>query len=282
MIPQEILERARKIIPLKYLRGQFQDIKERNKDPFIEAWHNKDAKELLEAINYFELTREKSTFFFKLNLPAGNDGDKIAKLLSNQKVKEKEKDCYHEIINVVYDPAKNAVYAKVHTHGEEVHIPNAEHHKSFRPLRNVRYRVGKDTHIVLHIPKKVMEVKTHSGTKAIATAHAITMLTCKSLDACEPVIFDSDTLAMIDSDVRYKQATARNLNIAGTTEIVLKGDDVAKTVDHFKEKGIDLGKELVLEKAMCENRPFKFFQNGKVKVNSTIQDIFEELKNYIK
>jgi hypothetical protein len=280
-VPQELLERARKCLPLRYLRDQFPDIKERGKDPFIEAWHDKNPSELLDAVNYYESTRERSAFFFKIDLPKDTDGAKIAAAIANKTISDEEKDYHHEIKQVVHNSAKGKVYAKVHMHGKEVHVPNAEHHKTFKPLKNVRYRVGKATHVVMHITEKVLEAKTHSATKAIGAAQAIGKLTCKSAKPCEQVIFDPKTQAKID-DVRYQQATARNLNIAGTTEIVLKGSDVEKTIDHFKKQGIDLTGEVELQKSVCENKPFKFFPNGKVKANGTVKDIFEELKSHIK
>lgn len=280
---QDLFERARKIIPLKYLREQFPDIRERGKDPFIKAWHDKDPKELADAVAYFEATRERSAFFYKLpKLSKGLDAAKLATLLAKQSMSDKQGDWHCDVVEATPDSSKNKVYARVHLHTKEYRFPNAEHTKTFVPLKNVQFRLGKAAHLVIHVDERIVEAKTHSGSKAAAAAQAIAYVACKDGKACEQITFDPKTLAKIDKDVRFQQATVQNLNIAGANEITIKGTDVAQTIEHFKQKGIDLGTAVEYQKSTCENRPFKFFQNGKVKANGTVDDLFEALKEYMK
>ena len=272
-------------IPLKVLRAELKDIHSRKKIDYLNELEKRDSDKLKALAEFYILSREKSSFFFKpvegKSLP---ETEKIIKSLVGKKRYDKDKDLIYEVSSVTPDPQKKELYVKIKCFSDVRTLrgnePGIDDLKSFKK----DYRKPFTIFSIIHPEDDIVEIRTKSCEKSLFAANILSKEIMGEQEKMQKVVIPKSKQEEVDKDIRCKGAVIRNLNFSGAEEIRIFGEDVESTLDAFKEHKLDfvkMGGEVTLIRNECDNHPVQFHDDGRVSFKK-ISEVYPLLKKTLK
>jgi len=272
MKKNQLFEIATNVVKISRLRNEVPTIKSRKKEDFIDYLYKNDKQRLEYLINYYTLLRKRSVFFSYLKKKV--DFQK----LESKRIMDKDNDLIFEFQKVT--SANSQFLINVRAHSRTYEYRNVEEPETLATI-NVRFRRPFTLYFIYHSDTSVLECRTKSLDKFEIVKNLIEKNFNLPSDSIVLIKLKENEYKIIDENVRYKSVRATGLNVAGANEINIKGSDVEKTLDFFKDKGIDIRKissGISFQKVDMNNKPITFYENGRITFRSQIKDIYQELK----
>lgn len=266
------LDELSRNIPIALLREKYPNIHSRPKTPFIEALRRDNLKEL-EYLAVYHTLKRKTTFFlvhvkrdvlFKIKNFTGKEFklDDIDNLFKIKDVIERNKDEY-----IVQIQAHTRVYSQ-----SNLEDPNTL--KKF----SIQFRKPYSIYAIFHIKDSNIEVCTRSQYKVNMMIALFSHMLGIEKENFEKETFEGTDFDKLKEKVYYKGMIFKGLNFAGLEEVSLKGPNVKKGVEYFKERGIDLEKQAKDKKFIKSEMgklPISFYQSGKISVSKRIKNAYD-------
>jgi len=276
---KEIADRA-KNIPVKILRGLLPGVKLRKKEDLARALFSQEPDKLIRLATYYTINKERSFYLLRYK----NSSNKLNEqnLTKGKQVRDSEKDFIVNCSDVVSDSIKKEKYIKLKVHSSKRKYCG-EDPETLEP-KEIELRKGFSIFLIFHLSDQLIECRTKNSFKAEYARIAVGKLLADDAEAFERVIIPPDKQLKLDQDMRFKKATISNINFSGTSEINLKGEDVAHTIDVLKHShNLDLRSlgNVSLLKGELSNKPIKFYPDGKVSAKTTVENPYELVRSLI-
>ncbi|MHA1873778.1 MAG: hypothetical protein ACTSVB_06660 [Candidatus Heimdallarchaeaceae archaeon] len=275
MKKEELFRLANKVVKISRLRKELPDIKSRKKEDFL-GYLYKNNKDFLEyLVNYYTLLKKRSVFFSYLKKKIN------FQKLKNRKIVDEDNDLIFEFRKVT--SSDNQFLVNVKAHSRTYEYKNVEDPETLVPI-NVRFRRPFTLYFIYHLDTLILECRTRSLNKFEIVKKLLEKIFNLPSDSIVLIKLKEDEYRKIDESVRYKFVRVSGLKIAGADEINIKGFDVERTLNYFKNKNIDLGKlssKVELQRADTNKKPITFYENGRISYRPQVKDIYVELKEVL-
>lgn len=274
---EEELKELGKNIPITVLREKFPDLHKRPKQPFIDKLYNENRQELKSLAEYHSLIRKKSVFFIHVK----KDVLPRIKEYEGRRIEIKDIDNIFEIKEVIMK-CKNEYIVKVEAHSRVI----SERLEEPITLKTfpIEYRRHYSISFICYLDTSMIQVFTRSESKIFITMNLIKHIFEINDEDLEKKVFGEQEQKRLKDDIYYKEVVFSGLNYAGSEVIIIKGPNVKKTIDTFKENGTDLVKlagDTKFIKSEMTKQPISFHQSGKISFSRKIKDVYKYLKKVL-
>ena len=276
---REELDALSRNIPRSVLKSKYPEIHKNAKQPYIDRLRDENIEELKCLALYHSLRRKKSVFFIRVNK---GDISKISDF-EGKKVKLDSIDSIFEIREVL-KKSRNEYVVEIKAHSQVYRTDNLERPDTLQTF-SIEYRKPYSIHFICHLESSILEVVSRGRGKALTTISLFSAMLNIEAEDFEIVILKDEEKETLKDKIRQKEVILNDLNFHGSNTITLKGPDVKKTLDAFKNKGFDLEKEagdtrFILSE--MSRQPISFHQDGKISFSRKVADIYKKLKKVLK
>jgi len=277
-------------IPIGVLREEVAKVdsafKSRSKDEYIKKLKQINQKLLSDFANYYSSIRENRLFLCKIKSKFVSKFKKtqtVISKLSGLKYTDKEGVVYHTE-GVSFVPSQQAVFFKVIVHSDLKKFDKEK--PAMDGNYDLQYRDKKVAICLLHLSPFCLEIRAGLRSKAELALAFLHSKFFEEENASSIYSLSDDEkkeLAGLDG-LRFKEAVFEGLSLEGCDEIIIKGEDVGRTIDYFKKAGVDLQKKANvshLKREESTNQQFKFYDDGKISVKKKIKNPFEVITGVV-
>ena len=269
---REELEELSRNIPISVFRERYPNIRSRSKTPFIEAFRTDNLKELKYLAVYHSLKRKISFFLVHVK----KDVLPKIKEFTGKEFKLDDIDNLFMIKDVI-ERNKNEYIVHIQAHTRVYMQSNLEKPDTLEKF-SIEYRKPYSIYAICHIKDSTIEVCTRSQNKVQMIIALFSHMLGIDKDDFKKETFEGTEFDKLKEKIYYKGMIFKGLNFAGLEEVSLKGPNVKKGVEYFKERGIDLEKEAKDKKFIkseMSKQPISFYQTGKISVSKKIKNAYD-------
>ena len=252
-------------IPIKVLRKELPDLKSRKRQDFLDELERINPDKLKKLAMYYSLNATKSIYLYKLK-QALNKSKLTAqniKSLLNKKIKTNGGPIF--IINqATVDEKKKEAYLRIQGFSA-IRTLKAARPESLESFKE-DYRSKFLMYLVVHIDTTYIECRSSYSARAELATKILSQALYNKEDEFQPIVLSKSQQESLNKSATAKKAYIDNLNWAGCESISLEGENVERTIDEFKKKGIDfagMGASISLDDRKSDGG-IAFFSDGKI------------------
>ncbi len=268
-IPPDLAKRA-KAIPARILKTEVGE--KGKKSDLIESLFERDREKLQGLADYYELRREQSLFLYRTQGMLRVDLDDLSrarKRINASMERDRDPDDpKFEVSRISRPQADGEVILQIR-YQKRKHVD-----KEWDGVVHTHRGTSVAT-IGLNVEDKYAVVHTRSGKKALACMAAISEALFGEREAATPVIPSIAEQEGKFGSVKPRRATIDNLSLPGTKQVLLKGEDVKKTIrilkDEYDLDFEDLGGQIRYESTQTKKQ-VRFGADGRLVFPGTTTD----------
>lgn len=273
-----------KSIPIQTLRKLVTDTKSHSKVELAKALFSANPIKLVNLASYWAAHKERSFYLLKQKptVTIQLTGARIT-ALKGRKVRDTSQDFIAECAEASVDTERNEAYLQIKMHSPKRKV-RGEDAETLEP-REYELRRGLHAYVIIHLADKVFECRSKRASKTEYVKMALGQFLFDDTGALDVIVLTQEKQRQLDSDLRIKRVVITGLQLSGTEEITLKGQDVQGTLDFLNTRHSlnleNMGGQVSKGRSELTNRPMKFFPDGKISVEKSIEDPYAIVRGLV-